>query len=98
MAIVYFPFTPSVNAPFQFTPTLDGVQYQAVVTWNLYGQRYYVNLYALDGTLVFSLPLVGSTNWANVQLTTTYQSQFATITATGTGPTPDTFYVVTPSR
>jgi len=53
-------FVPSLTVPFQFQPVLDGVAYTAIVTWNLFAQRYYLNLYALDGTLIFSLPLVGS--------------------------------------
>lgn len=54
------PFAPSRLAPFQFSPTLDGEVYSAVVTWNLFGRRYYLNLYALDGTLVTCRAMVGS--------------------------------------
>lgn len=53
-------FQPSALTAFQFQPTLDGDIYAAIVTWNLYGQRYYVNLSALDGTLIFAIPLIGS--------------------------------------
>jgi hypothetical protein len=53
-------FVSSQTAPFSFQPTLDGTVYAATVTWNLFAQRYYLNLNALDGTLIFSLPLVGS--------------------------------------
>lgn len=83
MAVVYFPFTPNVNSPFQFQPVLDGTTYSAVVTWNLFAQRYYVSLYALDGTLMFSLPVVGSQNWISVQLTTTKRSQTASFSYIG---------------
>ena len=55
-----FPFLPSNTAPFQFQPTLDGDVYTVVVTWNLFGRRYYANVYQLDGTLVVSLPVIGS--------------------------------------
>lgn len=54
------PFTPSNKAAFQFQPTLDGQQYTGIVTWNLFGKRFYVNLYQLDGTQVFTLPLIES--------------------------------------
>ena len=68
-----YPFTPSTQANFQFGPTLDGSQYNAVVVWNVFGQRYYLNVYSLEGTLVCSRPLVGSPDgvslsslsWAN---------------------------------
>lgn len=56
----YFAFQPSAIANFQFQPTLDGQQYNVVVTWGLFGQRYYANCYALDGTPIFTVPLVGS--------------------------------------
>ena len=53
-------FTPTVTVPFQFSPTLDGNPYLAVVTWGLAGQRWYLNLYAQGGARVFTLPLIGS--------------------------------------
>ena len=53
-------FTPSATVPFSFQPTLNGVQYKAVITWGLAGQRWYVNLYDQTGTLIFYLPLIGS--------------------------------------
>ena len=53
-------FTPSASQAFSFQPTLDGSLYTITVTWNLFGQRYYVNCYTTTGTLVFSLPLIGS--------------------------------------
>ena len=55
----FFPFQPSPTAPFQFTPTLDGTQYNAVVTWNVYG-RWYLSLYDLSGNLVVATPVVPS--------------------------------------
>lgn len=57
-----FPFLPSNTSLFQFQPTLDGNLYSASVPWNVAGQRYYIALFALDGTRVLTLPLVGSDN------------------------------------
>lgn len=54
------PFTPSSGGPFQFQPILDGNTYTAFVTSNLSGNRYYVNLYDLNGNWIFTLPLIGS--------------------------------------
>lgn len=62
-----FSFLPLSAAPFQFQPTLDGSVYNVVVTWNLFGRRYYVNIYQLDGTLVACLPMVGSAGGVNIQ-------------------------------
>jgi hypothetical protein len=83
-----YPFQPSAQAPFQFQPTLDGDVYQCTVTWNLFrgGQGstspYYLNIYALDGTLVVSRALVASPVgvavqnlfWANGRAYATTQS------------------------
>lgn len=55
-----FPFVPSNSAQFQFSPTLDGVSYNASVPWLLYGARYYLNLLALDGTVIWFGAIVGS--------------------------------------
>ncbi len=63
-----FPFTPSGAAPFEFQPTLDGLQYTVVVTWNVFGRRYYVNVYQLDGTLVLATACVGSPNDRDINL------------------------------
>jgi hypothetical protein len=62
-----FNFIPSSTAPFQFQPTLDGQVYSARVIWNLFGQRYYVELSGLDGSLIFLLPLIGSPTGVQVE-------------------------------
>lgn len=56
------PFVPNAVQPFQFTATLDGEPYNVICTWNIFGQRYYVNVYAIDGTLIFALPMIASSN------------------------------------
>lgn len=66
------PFNPAPNANFQFQCTLDGAPYNVICTFNAYGQRYYVNVYDLNGTLVFSRPLIGSPSFANLSLTLGY--------------------------
>ena len=53
-------FNPNPNANFTFKPTLDGVTYTAICTWNLYGQRYYISIYDNVGTLMVSRPIIGS--------------------------------------
>lgn len=63
-----FHFSPSVNANFTFQPTLDGNVHDAIVTWNLFGQRFYLNLYDLSGALVVCRALVGSPNDQDIDL------------------------------
>lgn len=79
----FYPFVPSNQAPPQFTTTLDGQQYTATVTWNLFGQRYYVNIATLTGELVVSLPLIGSPTGVNLAALAWSQG---TVTATAAAP------------
>ena len=53
-------FAPSQSAAFQFQPTFDGTTYTVIVTWNVFGQRYYVNVYTVQGALIYVMPLIGS--------------------------------------
>jgi hypothetical protein len=53
-------FVPSVISPFQFRATFDGSTYNVVIVWNLYGQRYFVNVYDLSQNLIFSIGLKNS--------------------------------------
>lgn len=66
------PFNPAPNANFQFQCTLDGAPYNVICKFNAYGQRYYVYVYDLNGTLVFSRPLIASPSFFNVSLTLGY--------------------------
>ena len=68
MATTLFPFTPSVTQNFSFQPTLDGQQYNAIVTWSLFGQRWVVNIYSLQGVWVLSKPLRSSPQNYNINL------------------------------
>ena len=56
----YVPFVPSAVSPPQFQATLDGQLCTVVVSWNLFGQRYYVAVYDSTGTLIVNRALVGS--------------------------------------
>lgn len=75
-------FQPSVTAPFQFQPTLDGALYLATVLWNLFGQRWYLTLQDQAGSTVFTQPLVPSQ--VGVQISTAswdFNAQAVTVTA-----------------
>lgn len=65
-------FTPSVSQNFTFQPTLDGQVYNIIVTWSLFGQRWYVNCYNLSGNLVFARPLRSSPNNADINIAAGY--------------------------
>lgn len=55
-----YPFVPSQTSAPTTQVVLDGQAYNLVTTWSLFGQRYYANLYALDGTLLLCTARVGS--------------------------------------
>ena len=66
----YIPFAPSSTSNFRFQPTLDGQQYTAIITWNLFGQRYYLNLYTTQNVLVLCVPLIGSPDNYSISMVT----------------------------
>lgn len=53
-------FQPPPNNSFSFQPTLDGNSCDAVVWWNVDGQRWYVSVTQQNGQSLFNLPLIGS--------------------------------------
>lgn len=53
-------FAPASNANFTFQATFDGQVYNVIVNWNLFGARYYINIYTTSGALIVCRPLIGS--------------------------------------
>jgi hypothetical protein len=53
-------FVQSALAPFQFQPTLNGVQYNVTVPSNAFGERYYINVSDLSGNLILYRALTES--------------------------------------
>ena len=74
-----YPFTPNTLVPFSFQPTLDGQPYNAIVSWNLWGQRYYLNLYSASGELVVAEANIGSLDPVMTPLLTSYGLYTASI-------------------
>lgn len=102
----YFPFQPSPRQVPSFSPTLDGQQYNCTCTWNLFGQRYYLNCFDTSGNLVFSRALVDTPpaqplealSWSSVTRLVTATTQTphgwtlgAVIELTIAGSAPDAF-------
>lgn len=98
------PYVQRPNVLFTFNPTLDGQIYIATVSWNVFGRRLYLNLYATDGTIIFTLPLIGSptgvlmqsTSYSNGRINVTTVSRHGykvgdTIRLTIAGTTPDAY-------
>jgi hypothetical protein len=72
MTINYFTFNPNALSNYSFQPILDGQTYTVLVNWNVYGQRYYVNISDLYGTLIVCLPLIGSPDTQDISMTAGY--------------------------
>ncbi|HET8689618.1 MAG TPA: hypothetical protein VFM18_23655, partial [Methanosarcina sp.] len=70
--VTYVDFQPSDIAPFQFQAILDGTTYNIVLTYNFFGQRYYINIYTTQGALIVSKPLVGSPTGYDISMTAGY--------------------------
>lgn len=56
------PFAPVNTAvpPFSTPLTLDGTSYQGSVTWNVYGQRWYLSIIDQNGNTIWNGAMVGS--------------------------------------
>lgn len=62
-----YPFIPTNAGPFQFQPVLDGASRNAIILWNVDGQRWYFNLLDGDGTRLLTRALVGSPTGFDLQ-------------------------------
>jgi len=61
-------FNPQSNQVFQFNPTLDGVTYVAQCPFNIYAQRYYLNIFDTSRNLIVATPLTGSPDDFDINL------------------------------
>jgi hypothetical protein len=75
-------FTPSTTEVFAFQPTLsNGVQYAATVTWNVFGQRWYLTLADLQGNQIVTRALCAS--GPQLPGSFTWDDGVASVTTTG---------------
>jgi hypothetical protein len=82
---IFFPFAPPSNQAFTFQPTLDGTPFTAVVPWNLFGRRFYLQLFDLSGALVLYRALVTSVAGVAVQSATWLRGRAILTTAAPLG-------------
>lgn len=68
----YVPFTPALNTLFSFQPTLGGSLYNLYVTWNMAGQRWYLNIADLQQNLVLAEALISSPDDYDINLIENY--------------------------
>lgn len=72
MTTTFVDFVPAPNAPFQFAATLDQEAYTIIVSWSLFGQRWYMNIYTTDGVLFLAIAMVASPLDSDISLTANY--------------------------
>jgi hypothetical protein len=70
----FIQFSPTPTAPFQFQATFDNASYNVIVTSNYFGQRYYLNVYSIQGVLQYCLPLIGSPDDYSININAGYFS------------------------
>jgi len=92
MAKTLYQFTPGLDTNFTFQPTIGAQQYTVVVVWQLFGQRWMVNLYTLQQALVFSRPLRASPENYDINLLAGYFDTGSLVYRDGT----NNFEVVSP--
>lgn len=99
----FIDFVPSTITAFNFQPTWDNTIYNVTVTWNVFGQRYYVNVTDTSGNLILCRGMsetgpgfVSSFTWLNGIATVTTATPHnvplgavANIYVSGTGDTFD---------
>lgn len=57
---------------FEFQADFDGDTYNVIVTWSIYGERYYVTIFDTSNVRVLTIPLIGSPNDYDISLTAGY--------------------------
>jgi hypothetical protein len=70
--VTYVDFVQQPKTPFQFDAVLDGETYSIICTWNLFAQRYYVNIYTVNQVLVLAIARIGSPSGYDISMTAGY--------------------------
>ena len=76
-----YPFAPAIGTNFTFNPVLDNVTYQATITWNVFRQNWYLNLYNLSGILIVCRAVTSSDDTKGIS-NIAWDNGVVTVTAT----------------
>lgn len=63
-----YPFTGNESKAINFTPSLDGVIYNASVGWNLASQRWFITITSNDGTRMLTRPMIESPSYSDFNI------------------------------
>lgn len=67
--MIAYPFIENPQAPFKFSATLDGADYQVSVPWNSFALGYYLRITNARGVQVLNTPVVGSPDGFDISMT-----------------------------
>lgn len=81
----YVTLVPSAQGPFQFQATLDGNIYNVVVSWLVFGQYWYLQIYDLSGNLVLYRRIAGSPVGTNLESLSWAEGYATAVTSTPHG-------------
>jgi len=65
-------FNPSPKSNFTFNVTMDNVKYNCICSWNMFGQRYYISMFNVNGLRIFTLPIISSPQGYNIDISGGY--------------------------
>jgi len=68
----YVHLDPPPGKGFSFQATLDGSTYQMFVSWNIFGQRWFLTCATANGALVFHQALIASPDTGDINLLAGY--------------------------
>ncbi|HBZ7597779.1 TPA: hypothetical protein R1B10_001122 [Klebsiella pneumoniae] len=60
MSTAYFPFSGNEQQSMFFTPILDGEVHNCQIKWNIYSQRWYLNITDNSEHRLLTIPLIAS--------------------------------------
>jgi hypothetical protein len=61
------PFLPSNIKTYEFLVKLDGLDCKITTTWNVSAQRFYINVYQVDGSWIVTVPVISSPPSRSIQ-------------------------------
>jgi len=66
------PFTSQSAGNFGFQASFDGATYTITTKWSLFGQRFYVQVVDSGQNIIYTMPLVESSDSADINLNAGY--------------------------
>ena len=72
MTTTVYPFIPTPTSPFQFQAIFDGATYLVTTRWNVFAQRWYVEITNSAQERVLLIARIGSPRGVDISMTAGY--------------------------